>query len=82
MKNKILKNRREERQLTQVQIAQKVGITEACYQRYEAGKRIPRADIAILIATALHSSVEKLFGAATSNKSISPDSNPKENKKL
>lgn len=60
MKTK-LKTVREKSGLTQVQVAEKAGITETCYQRYEAGIRFPRADTAILIATALNSTVEYLF---------------------
>lgn len=61
MKNIRLIEAREKRHFTQVEVAKKVGISEVCYQRYESGERIPRADIAILIAKALKSTVEKLF---------------------
>ena len=54
---------REKAGLTQVEVADKANITEACYQRYEYGYRIPRADTAILIARALGTTVEMLFGA-------------------
>ena len=56
-----LQKRREKTGLTQVQVAGKAGISVVCYQRYEYGKRIPRADVAKLIAKALNSSVEELF---------------------
>lgn len=59
-KNK-LKITREQKGLTQVQIAEQAGITETSYQRIEYGKQIPRADTAILIARALNSTVEELF---------------------
>ncbi|MGI6014322.1 MAG: helix-turn-helix transcriptional regulator [Oscillospiraceae bacterium] len=62
MKNIKLIEARNKTGLTQVQVAKKAGITVVCYQRYEAGERIPRADIAILIAKAVNSSVEELFG--------------------
>lgn len=64
MKNTQLKNAREKSGLTQVQVAEKAGITVVGYQRYEAGERIPRADVAILIAEAVNSTVEKLFKKA------------------
>lgn len=56
-----LKQARKKTGLTQVQVAEKANITEVCYQRYEAGERVPRADIAKLIARALNSTVEELF---------------------
>jgi DNA-binding XRE family transcriptional regulator len=56
-----LKKRREERGLTQVEIAKKAGISWRAYQTYEAGDRIPKADTAKLIAKALDSTVEELF---------------------
>ena len=52
-----LKKRREERGLTQVEIAKKAGISWRAYQTYEAGDRIPKADTAKLIAKALDSTV-------------------------
>lgn len=61
MKNIVLKKAREEKSLTQLQIARIAGISELAYQNYESGKRIPRADIAIRIAEALQSTVEALF---------------------
>lgn len=59
--NTKLKKAREKKGLTQVEVAEKAGITERAYQRYEYGDRMPRADIAKLIAKALNSTVEKLF---------------------
>ncbi len=44
-----------------MEVAQLANITEGCYQRYEYGDRIPRADTAIMIAKALKSTVEELF---------------------
>lgn len=56
-----LKTARQKQGLKQWEIAKKAKITVTCYQRYEAGERIPRADTAILIAEALNSTVEELF---------------------
>ena len=56
-----LKERREAHGLTQMEIAKKAGISWRAYQTYEAGSRIPKADIAKLIAKALNSTVEELF---------------------
>lgn len=61
MKNIRLIEVRKKQGFTQVQVAKKVGITPICYQRYEAGERIPRADVAKRIAKALNSTVEELF---------------------
>lgn len=59
---------REKAGLTQVEIADKAKVTVTCYQRYEYGDRKPRVDVAILIAQAVNSTVENLFGAATPDK--------------
>lgn len=59
--NRQLKNRRDEMGLTQVQIADKAGVTERSYQRYEADERIPDVHTAQLIAHALNSTIEALF---------------------
>lgn len=56
-----LKIKRKKTGLTQVEVAGKARITVNCYQRYESGERMPRADIAKLIAKALNSTVEELF---------------------
>ena len=56
-----LQKAREKSGLTQVEVARKAKITVVCYQRYEYGDRIPRADTAKLIAKALNSTVEELF---------------------
>ena len=53
MKNKTLITARQNKGFTQTEIASKVNITPICYQRYEAGERTPRADVAIRIADAL-----------------------------
>lgn len=59
--NTALVNARKEAGLKQWQVAKEAKISERVYQRYEAGDRIPRADIAKLIARALNSTVEELF---------------------
>ena len=61
MKNKKLIEAREKAGLTQVQVAIKANISETSYQRYEYGKRVPKADTANLIAKILNSTVEELF---------------------
>ena len=53
MKNENLIKARAKTGFTQAEIASKANITSICYHRYEAGERIPRADVAIRIADAL-----------------------------
>lgn len=49
-----LKKIREEKGLTQVEIAIQANITERSYQRYETGERVPNAYTAQLIANVLN----------------------------
>lgn len=62
MKNTKLREAREKCGLTQVQVAEKVGTTARAYQYYEAGEREPSVKTAILIAKAVKSTAEELFG--------------------
>lgn len=82
MKNTKLKETREKVNLTQVKVAEQVGITEVSYQNYEAGERIPRADVAIAIAEVLKiksfKQFKALFGAATPDNTKRPDGNQAE----
>ena len=61
MKNEKLKNARKAHGLTQVQVADKAGISERVYQRYEAGERTPNAKLAKAIAKILKCKVEDIF---------------------
>ncbi len=56
-----LRKAREQSGLMQIEVAKKAGISIRAYKMYESGERIPRADVAILIADAVGSSVKKLF---------------------
>lgn len=67
MRNK-LKEKREKAGLMQVEVAKRANITVVCYQRYEYGERIPRVDVALLIADILNSTVEELFPLYDSTK--------------
>ena len=69
MENTKLIDKRRDCGLTQVEVAKRAKIANRAYQNYENGKRTPRADVAIRIAKAVDSSVEELFGAATSDSS-------------
>lgn len=62
MKNVILQAAREASGKTQAQVAREIGITENAYQKYEYGKREPRARIAVRVARAVNSTVEALWG--------------------
>lgn len=57
----LLKERRKQLGLTQLQVAQMVGLAESAYQRYEYGKNEPSVGLAIKIAHALDTTVEELF---------------------
>lgn len=59
--NTALVNARKKAGLTQVEVAQKVGISETSYQRIEYGTQRPSLDTAKLIARVLNSTVEELF---------------------
>ena len=63
LKNKHLINARKKTGLTQVQVADKAKITVISYQRIEYGIQRPSLNTAILIAEALNSTVEELFGS-------------------
>ncbi len=56
-----LRKAREQSGLTQTEVAKKAKISIRAYKMYESGERIPRADVAILIADAVGSSVKELF---------------------
>lgn len=58
-----LKSRREELNLTQKQVAERIGIKEQQYQFYEYGKTIPNVIIGIRLAEALQTTVEALYKA-------------------
>lgn len=57
-----LKARREALHLTQKQVADRIGIAQQIYQRYESGKVVPIAPKAVRIAKALETTVEALYG--------------------
>ena len=50
---KMMQSLRETANLTQTEIAQKVGISTMSYHRYECGERIPDVKTAIRISDAL-----------------------------
>lgn len=62
MKPENLKNLRQQKGLTQNELARVAGITENAYQNYEHRKRIPNAVTANRIARALGTTSEMLWG--------------------
>ncbi len=62
MKN-LLKEKRKALNLTQKQVAERIGIAESAYQRYENNICVPNVYLAIKIANALETSVENLYGS-------------------
>jgi transcriptional regulator with XRE-family HTH domain len=56
-----LKTTRQQKGLTQVQVAKTAKVSIRAYQQYESGERTPNAITAKLIAQALNSTVEELF---------------------
>lgn len=53
---------REQSGKTQRQVAQEVGVTEVSYQRIEYGTQRPSLTTALLIARAVNSTAETLWG--------------------
>lgn len=54
---------RQKRGKSKIQVAREVGVSRVTYYRYEDGERIPDAHTAILIANALDTTVEALWGS-------------------
>lgn len=51
----------KEQKLSQKQLAEMTGLTEAGISRYISGQRLPRLDILLRIAEALHCSLDYLL---------------------
>ncbi len=60
--NDRLRSKREQQGKTQQEVADFANISLKSYQRIEKGVQDPSVSVAILIAKALKSTVEKLFG--------------------
>lgn len=61
MKN-LLKEKRKALNLTQKQVAERIGIQWQSYQRYENQEVIPTVYTAIRLAKTLNATVEEIFG--------------------
>lgn len=57
-----LKNLRTSKQLTQAQLAQRLGLTKSVISAYETGLRMPSYDILIAIAKIFNVSTDFLLG--------------------
>lgn len=53
---------RAEKNLTQEELAKRVGITQAAIGQYEKGAASPKISIAVMLAQTLGVSVEELYG--------------------
>lgn len=60
IENKI-KQTRQKKGITQIEVAEKANTPIRSYQNYEAGRRTPNVYTAQLIAQALQTTVEELF---------------------
>ena len=57
-----LERLRTERQLTQEELAKRVGVSQPAIAQYEKGTTTPRLYVTIRLATALSTTVEELIG--------------------
>lgn len=57
-----LERLRTERQLTQEELAKRVGVSQPAIAQYEKGTATPRLYVTIRLATALSTTVEELIG--------------------
>ena len=74
-----LRAAREQSGKTQAQVAKEANVSERIYQEYEYDKSEPGVRTAIRIAKALDSTVENLFGAATTGIEKEPGGNQADN---
>lgn len=68
MKNNNLKRARLDLDLTQAEVAGRVGINVVSYQRYEYGERLPDIKTAFCIAEVLHKDVTALWNGTSMRK--------------
>ena len=58
---KNLERLRTERQMTQEELAKRVGVSQPAIAQYERGTMTPRLYVTMRLATALHTTVEELI---------------------
>ncbi len=61
-RNRRLRELREQRNLTQGQLAMRVGVERSYITKLEQGHRIPKVDVLVRLATFLGCPVEELIG--------------------
>lgn len=59
---KNLERLRTERQMTQEELAKRVGVSQPAIAQYERGTATPRLYVTVRLATALHTTVGELIG--------------------
>lgn len=74
-----IKKLRQDRGLTQVQVAMRAQMSVRNYQRIEAGRCQPRIQTAKSIAEALNCTVEELFPVSEDAKTVAGDSSSSQN---
>lgn len=57
----LLREKRKAAGLTQIELAERVGVTQTAISYWETGRRRPGVDDALLLAEALNTTVERLF---------------------
>jgi len=72
-----LRKAREERGLTQTQLAELLGITLRVYNRWERGAAVPRLDSIVQLADILQLSLDQLVGRSSTNPALPKLRHPK-----
>ncbi len=59
---KILRRKREERNLTQAEVAERIGVSRQNVDSYESGYKIPSMRVVIATADLLHCTTDEMIG--------------------
>ncbi len=70
-----LKEVRRKKNITQVELAEKLGIHQQTISRYESGGKVPQVDTAALIAEALGVTLDELVIIREAKKEVAKDLN-------
>jgi putative transcriptional regulator len=62
----ILKRKREEKGLTQAEVAERIGTTQQNIASFESGYKVPSLKIVVAAADFFHCSVDEMIGRAVS----------------
>ena len=63
----------QEKDISQRELSERIGVTDVTVSRYVRGERVPKADIATKIAQALGTTTDYILGRDTSDPEISYD---------